>query len=218
MKITPRLAGSVALPSSACVAMLMLVACGGDTPVTPSRSSCGNAGDAFGTGFGGPVVSGFTLDTSTLPNEGKGITLRVGERALVRVNVGHPSLTNSCQSFPTFAYMQWSWNWTRDAAGQDVIDRPRIGPVDVTVVSCQCRLFGEPYWTAVVLPLNGTPHWEQRAWLDGAQKVELEVRAISPGSTSVFEVGFAGPPFSTANPVMDYTIYQIQSFAASVIP
>lgn len=218
MKITPRLAGSVALASSACLAMLMLVACGGDTPVTPSTSSCGNSGDAFGTGFGGPAVSGFTLDTSTLPNEGKGITLRVGERALVRVNVGHPSLTNSCQPFPTFAYMKWSWNLF-PVGSQDPFDKPRLGPVDVTAVSCRCRLFGEPYWTGVVLPPQiVTPQWQQRAWLDGEQKVEFEIRAISPGSTLVFVTGFVGAPFSTANPVMDHTIYQLQFFAASVIP
>jgi hypothetical protein len=215
--------GRALLPSaclvSAALAMLMLVACGGDVPVTPSTSSCGNGGDLLGTGFGGAAVSGFTLDTSTLPNEGKGVTLRVGERALVRVNVGHPSPSNSCQSFPAFAYMKWSWNLAPvGTSPQDAINTPRTGPVEVTVASCSCRLFGEPYWTAVVLPLTATPQWEQRAWLDGEQRVELQVRAISPGSTLVFVTGFVGSPFTTANPVMDHSIYQLQFFAASVIP
>jgi hypothetical protein len=110
--------------------------------------------------------------------------------------------------------MQWSWNWTRvtgDAKGV-----PQDSPVDVTVVSCTCRLFGEPYWNPGAT--GGTPHWEQRAWLDGKQKVELELRAISPGSTSVFVTGFVGAPFSTANPVMDHTISSLHTFAASVIP
>ena len=59
---------------------------------------------------------------------------------------------------------------------------------------------------------------EQRAWLDGEQKLELEVQGISPGSTSFFVTGFVGSPYTTTNPVDDHSIYQLHLLRASVVP
>jgi hypothetical protein len=105
--------------------------------------------------------------------------------------------------------MKWSWNFREVAS-------PQTGPVEMTVVSCNCRLFGGPYWNDA--PTGGTPHWDQRAWLDGEQTVEFEVRAVSAGSTILFITGFVGRPFTTTNPVEDHTIYQMHFLSASVIP
>jgi hypothetical protein len=104
--------------------------------------------------------------------------------------------------------MKWSWNRREVAQEPTVI--PKTGPIDMTVVSCNCRLFGEPYWTG--------GYWEQRAWLDGEQTVEFEVRAVSAGSTSLAITGFSGRPFTTTNPIIDYTIYQLHLLRATVIP
>jgi hypothetical protein len=211
---------STRLVSAVGVAALLAVACSSSTPVSPS-SPCrdaGSGGDIIGTGFGGRPVSGFEVDRSSFPEGPLGFTIRVGERARVRVTAGRPVVSGGCGSYPVFTYMMWSWNWME---GRDSIDSPltpRTGPVDVTVVVCRCGLFGEPYWTAAALPINGTPHWEQRASLDGPQTLELEVRGISPGSTSFFVVGFAGPPYTTTNPIQDNAIYQLQSVRVSVIP
>lgn len=171
-------------------------------------------GDGFGTGFGGATVSGLMLDRSTLTNDGLGVTLRMGERARVRVTVGSPSVSSSCRSFPAFTYIGWSWNWM--TASQEPKSVPQQGPIDMTVVSCSCRLFGEPYWNDG--PTGGTPHWEQRAWLDGTQTLEFEIRAVSPGSTSLFISGYPGPPFTSTNPVSDYNLSQFFSLRASTIP
>ena len=186
-------------------------ACGSGTSVAPT-TSC--SGGSLGIGFGGPVVSGFTLDRSTL-TDGQGMTLHVGERARVRVTVGRPSVSNSCRSYPAFTYMKWSWNWAT-AASQSTRTIPQNGPVDVAVALCNCRLFGEPYWDEGAT--GGTPHWVQRAWLDGEQRLEFEIRAVSPGSTSLFVIGFAGPPYPTTNPVIDNATYEDHQFRASVIP
>jgi hypothetical protein len=84
------------------IALVMSAACGGSTPVRPS-TSCGTSGDLIGTGFGGPAVSGFAVDRSTLTG-GLGVNLRIGERARVRVMVGRPSISNSCQSSGTIRF------------------------------------------------------------------------------------------------------------------
>jgi len=111
--------------------------------------------------------------------------------------------------------MKWSWNHT-EVASQESKVTPQTGPIDVTVVSCNCRLFGEPYWNPAAT--GGAPHWEQRAWLDGEQTVEFEVRAVSAGSTSLSITGFIGQPFPTTNPVGDVPIYESYLLRASVIP
>jgi hypothetical protein len=143
------------------------------------------------------------------------VNLRIGERAKVRVMVERPSVTNSCQSPPTFTYMTWTWNFT-EVTSQEPKLTPQTGPIDMTVVSCNCRLFGEPYWNPA--PTGGAPHWEQRAWLDGQQTVEFEIRAVSVGSTSLSIIGFIERPFPTTNPVIDSSFYQSHFLRASVIP
>jgi hypothetical protein len=185
-------------------ALVTSAACGGGTSVAPSTPCISNRGPIFG----------FTVDRSTLTG-GVGVNLRIGERARVRVTVERPSITNFCQSPPAFTYMKWTWNWRQDTSQESKVT-PQTGPIDVTLVSCNCRLFGEPYWNPGAT--GGAPFWEQRAWLDGEQTVEFDVRAVSVGSTPLSVTGFIGQPFPTTNPVGDVPIYQSHLLGASVIP
>jgi hypothetical protein len=191
-------------------ASLMGVACGGEPPVSPS---CGG-GSSFG-GFGGQPVFGFTLDMTTLPVTGLGVTVRVGERARVGFAVGPTSVTVGCETVREFSYLGWSWNQL--VTGHDATIA-QTGPVDVTVVSCRCRLFGDPYWDADLARRGGTPYWRQRAWLDGDQRVELEVLGISPGMTRVNVTAFARLPSYDNGTLIDSSYSSSQSFGVNVIP
>jgi hypothetical protein len=113
--------------------------------------------------------------------------------------------------------MKWSWN-SLTVGGDPTV--PQIGPVDATIASCNCRLFGEPHWDVAFALRGGNAQWNQRAWLDGEQRVDLEIRGISPGSTTVFVTGFVGPPSPTTGSidVIDNSIYQQNFFRVSVIP
>jgi hypothetical protein len=206
--------------TAAVAAVVTAVACGHESPspVGPSTAGCQGGGSFTTSGFGGVIVWGFEVDRRNLAD---GVNIRVGERVRIPINVKRPTVTRSCGPTPVFTYMLWSWNYTdpstgRNPSGDTMPLIPRPAPIDVTMAVCRCRLFGDPYWA--VPTTGGVSHWEQRAWLDGEQTLELEVQGISPGSTSLFVTGFVGSPYPTTNPVGDHTIYQFHLLRASVVP
>ena len=178
------------------VAAATAIDCGKDTQVDPSPTCA--------SGFG-PLVTGFEV----VDRSGPGFGLRVGEITRLSLKVGRPRGNNSCEQSPRFVYMKWTWNYPR---GTNFSREPTLGPIDVTIGSCRCTLFGEPQWN--VGPTGGQPHWEQRAWLEGEQTLELEVRGVSVGGTSLSIVAFVGPPSS--NPLIDNGTYQLHSLSVSV--
>jgi hypothetical protein len=158
--------------------------CGaGNSPLMPTSSGCRN-------GFGlGPTVSGLTF-----PAQGP-IDIKVGETTEFAVVLDPPRVeycSTSYRSYEKFAYLKWEWNAPLVDTG--VVLPPSDGPVELSISSCQCSLFGEPVWkgksSTVVIG-----HWEQRAWLTASQTVTFKVTGIGAGSTRVSVFAYTTPPF-----------------------
>lgn len=152
-------------------------------PIGPTISDCG---------LFGPLVSGVRLGR-TDP-----LVVKLAASTQLLVTFDRPRI--DCGRWPQyekFVYVSWTWNHASEGPLQPEIGRhliaPRAGPIDVTVESCQCALFGEPVWTAERSnPPSG--HWEQRAWLSGPQTMTFLVRGAEAGTTLLFVTAFVSGP------------------------
>ena len=156
------------------------------------ESSSGPIGPTFDCGLFGPPVSGLTFGR-TSP-----VDVKLAASTQVPVTVDRPrSYCGRSPDYEKFVYISWSWNHASEGPLQPVIGRhmiaPRAGPIDVTLESCQCALFGEPVWTA---ELSNPPagHWEQRAWLSGPQTMTFVVRGTEAGATLFSVTAFVAGP------------------------
>lgn len=172
--------------------------CGlGSSPVAPTSNGCSSF---FSSGLG-PTVSGLTFSA-----QGKvspyGFSLNdinQGETTEFSVVLGPPRVEYACgnsKQFNKFEYLRWDWNsMTTGPILQEfyVLAPPSYVPVAVSIVSCQCSLFGEPEWKH-----NNTNrasgHWEQRAWLPASQTVTFRVTGTGAGWARVPVFAYTGKP------------------------